>query len=173
MQLCHTLPVIASGFAAKIVDSARRLFNRRGFESVSVDSIMAQAGLTRGGFYSYFDSKSDLYAEVLGCFFTDPNWKNQWEGVEVNPALGGSRPANRTRLPTRSSTSTTSKIRVRCQPCHAMWRAATERVKSACETVFRAMVAVLGRDVRDGSVGKTPPWPSRLFASAEWWWRDR
>src|SRR5277367_6035272 len=67
-----------------IVESARRLFNRSGFESVSVDSIMAHAGLTRGGFYSYFESKSDLYAEVLGCFFTDPEWKSCWEGVEVD-----------------------------------------------------------------------------------------
>src|ERR1035438_2458110 len=70
----------------KIVESARRLFNRHGFESVSVDSVMADAGLTRGGFYTYFDSKSDLYAEVLGCFFTDPDWKNRWEGVEVDLA---------------------------------------------------------------------------------------
>src|ERR1700691_6598450 len=68
----------------KIVESARRLFNRHGFENVSVDSIMAQAGLTTGGFYSYFDSKSDLYSEVLGCFFTDPEWKNCWEGVHVD-----------------------------------------------------------------------------------------
>ena len=36
----------------RIVESARRLFNRHGFDGVSVDSIMAQAGLTRGGFYS-------------------------------------------------------------------------------------------------------------------------
>ncbi|HZZ39548.1 MAG TPA: helix-turn-helix domain-containing protein [Acidobacteriaceae bacterium] len=69
---------------ATIVDSARRLFNQHGFECVSVDQIMAGAGLTRGGFYSYFHSKSDLYAEVLGCFFTDPDWKNYWEGVEVD-----------------------------------------------------------------------------------------
>lgn len=68
----------------KIVSSARRLFNRHGFENVSVDLIMSGAGLTRGGFYSYFDSKSDLYAEVLGCFFTDPDWKNCWEGVDVD-----------------------------------------------------------------------------------------
>src|SRR6202142_486604 len=68
----------------KIVESARRLFNRGGFGSVTVDSIMAEAGLTRGGFYSYFDSKSDLYAEVLGCFFTDPNWKSRWDGIEVD-----------------------------------------------------------------------------------------
>jgi TetR/AcrR family transcriptional regulator, transcriptional repressor for nem operon len=68
----------------KIVVCARRLFNRHGFEAVSVDRIMSEAGLTRGGFYSYFESKSDLYTEALACFFTDPEWKNCWEGVEVD-----------------------------------------------------------------------------------------
>src|SRR6266403_6142824 len=76
----------------RIVESARRLFNRGGFESVSVDSIMAHAGLTRGGFYSYFDSKSDLYAEVLSCFFTDPNWKSRWKGVKVDLSSGDAGP---------------------------------------------------------------------------------
>jgi TetR/AcrR family transcriptional regulator, transcriptional repressor for nem operon len=69
---------------AEIIDSARMLFNRYGFDNVSIDQIMSGAGLTRGGFYSHFKSKSDLYAEVLGCFFTDPNWKNGWEGVEFD-----------------------------------------------------------------------------------------
>ena len=68
----------------KIIQSARRLFNRHGFENVSVKQIMSGAGLTHGGFYSYFRSKSDLYTEVLGCFFTDPNWKNCWQGVHVD-----------------------------------------------------------------------------------------
>jgi TetR/AcrR family transcriptional regulator, transcriptional repressor for nem operon len=68
----------------KIIQSARSLFNRHGFDAVSVDQIMSGAGLTRGGFYSYFQSKSDLYAEVLSCFFTDPKWKSRWEGVEVD-----------------------------------------------------------------------------------------
>jgi len=67
-----------------IIDSARKLFNRHGFESVSLQQIMAGVGLTHGGFYSYFKSKSDLYAEVLGCFFTDPEWKSCWEGVHVD-----------------------------------------------------------------------------------------
>jgi AcrR family transcriptional regulator len=67
-----------------IVQSARRLFNRHGFENVSLSQIMAGAGLTHGGFYSYFKSKSDLYAEVLGCFLTDPEWKSCWEGVHVD-----------------------------------------------------------------------------------------
>jgi TetR/AcrR family transcriptional regulator, transcriptional repressor for nem operon len=73
---------------AKIVQSARRLFNRHGFDNVSIGQIMAGAGLTHGGFYSYFGSKSDLYIEVLGCFFTDPNWKNCWEGV-IGSVVGG------------------------------------------------------------------------------------
>jgi TetR/AcrR family transcriptional regulator, transcriptional repressor for nem operon len=68
----------------KIIESARRLFNRHGFDNVSLHHIMAGAGLTHGGFYSYFKSKSDLYAEVLGCFFTDPQWKSCWEGVHVD-----------------------------------------------------------------------------------------
>lgn len=70
----------------KIVDSARRLFNRRGFDNVSIAKIMAGAGLTHGVFYSYFTSKGDLYAEVMRCFFTDPNWKHRWDGVEIDPS---------------------------------------------------------------------------------------
>jgi TetR/AcrR family transcriptional regulator, transcriptional repressor for nem operon len=69
---------------SRIIDGARRLFNQHGFESVSIGQIMAGAGLTHGGFYSYFESKSDLYAEVMNCFFTDPEWKNCWEGVHVD-----------------------------------------------------------------------------------------
>jgi TetR/AcrR family transcriptional repressor of nem operon len=68
----------------KIVRSARRLFNELGFDNVSINQIMAGAGLTRGAFYSYFESKSDLYAEVLSCFFTDPDWSDSWKGVHVD-----------------------------------------------------------------------------------------
>src|SRR5882762_918576 len=70
----------------KIVQSARKLFNRYGFDQVSINQIMADAHLTRGAFYNYFDSKSDLYARVLACFFTDPNWESNWEGVDVDLA---------------------------------------------------------------------------------------
>lgn len=49
----------------KILDSASRLFNRRGFGAVSIDDVMAEAGLTRGSFYTYFSSKADLYAQSV------------------------------------------------------------------------------------------------------------
>ena len=69
---------------AKIVLSARRLFNRFGFDGVSIQQIMADAGLTHGGFYKHFASKSDLYAEVMARFFTDPGRNNNREGVRVD-----------------------------------------------------------------------------------------
>ena len=73
---------------ARIVRSAQRLFNRHGFEGVSIDDIMNSAELTRGGFYRHFSSKSDLYAEAMDCFFTNPACGNRWEGVEVDPSRG-------------------------------------------------------------------------------------
>lgn len=53
---------------ARIVDCAHRLFNHRGFAAVSIDDIMAEAGLTRGGFYNHFNAKEDLYAETLMAY---------------------------------------------------------------------------------------------------------
>jgi len=66
----------------RIVESARKLFNRHGFDGVSIGAIMEAAGLTHGGFYRHFDSKSDLYAEALDCFFTNPDWACGWDGME-------------------------------------------------------------------------------------------
>jgi TetR/AcrR family transcriptional regulator, transcriptional repressor for nem operon len=56
------------GTREKIVESARRLFNRKGFSEVSIDEVMENAGLTRGGFYRHFRDKDDLYAEAVRRF---------------------------------------------------------------------------------------------------------
>lgn len=53
---------------ARIVESARVLFNRKGFDQVSIDDVMNQAGLTRGGFYNHFPNKEGLYAEAVRSF---------------------------------------------------------------------------------------------------------
>ena len=129
---------------AKIVQSARRLFNRRGFDNVSIGQIMAGAGLTHGGFYSYFQSKSDLYAEVLGCFFTDPEWKSCWEGVEVDLSSSNVGPQVVRRLLVSAAFRGRGKFL-------SDGRAATDvsrcdqNAKRAFETVFHAMVSVLER----------------------------
>jgi len=68
----------------KIVRSARRLFNRRGFDTVSIDDVMADAGLTRGSFYSYFESKGDLYAEAVTQILNEKQLLSS-DGVSINP----------------------------------------------------------------------------------------
>ncbi|WP_417593748.1 TetR/AcrR family transcriptional regulator [Parasphingorhabdus sp.] len=52
----------------KIVEAARILFNRHGFENVTIDQIMDAAGLTRGGFYNHFKNKQALYGEAVASF---------------------------------------------------------------------------------------------------------
>jgi TetR/AcrR family transcriptional repressor of nem operon len=128
----------------KIVHSARRLFNRHGFENVSVAQIMAGAGLTHGGFYGYFKSKSDLYTEVLGCFFTDANWKSCWEGVEVDLVSRDVGPqVVRAYLSKQHFEDVENSCPLAALPSDVSRSGAS--VKRAFETVFRAMVSVLER----------------------------
>jgi TetR/AcrR family transcriptional regulator, transcriptional repressor for nem operon len=50
----------------RILASAGRLFAAKGFAAASIDDIMRDCGLTRGGFYAHFSSKSQLYSEAMG-----------------------------------------------------------------------------------------------------------
>jgi TetR/AcrR family transcriptional regulator, transcriptional repressor for nem operon len=72
----------------RIVNSARRLFNRRGFSEVTIDEIMQHAGLTRGGFYRHFATKGQLYADAVRQFFcmTAPE---RWQKKHVDPCAKG------------------------------------------------------------------------------------
>ncbi|MGC2706397.1 MAG: TetR/AcrR family transcriptional regulator, partial [Candidatus Acidiferrales bacterium] len=129
---------------AKIVQSARRLFNRHGFDNVSIGHIMAGAGLTHGGFYSYFQSKSDLYAEVLGCFFTDPEWKSCWEGVEVDLSSSNVGPqVVRAYLSQQHFEDVENSCPMVALPTDVA--RCDQKAKRAFETVFHAMVSVLER----------------------------
>jgi TetR/AcrR family transcriptional regulator, transcriptional repressor for nem operon len=130
----------------RIVDSARRLFNRFGFENVSIAQIMAGAELTHGGFYSYFKTKSDLYAEVLNCFFTDPEWKNCWEGVHVDLSSTdvGAQVVN-AYLSREHYEDLENSCPMVALPTDVARSGITAR--RAFETVFRAMVDVLERSL--------------------------
>jgi len=132
-----------------IVHSARKLFNRHGFDGVSLKQIMAGAGLTHGGFYSYFESKSDLYVEVLGCFFTDPEWKSCWEGVEVDLSSGDVGPqVVRAYLSRQHFEDVENSCPMTALPTDVARSSVS--TKRAFETVFRAMVSVLERSMAVG-----------------------
>ena len=51
---------------ARIVEIASRRFRAEGIEAVGVASLMADAGLTHGGFYSHFKTKDALVAAAVG-----------------------------------------------------------------------------------------------------------
>jgi AcrR family transcriptional regulator len=130
----------------KIIQSARRLFNRHGFDNVSLNQIMSGAGLTRGGFYSYFQSKSDLYTEVLGCFFTDPEWKSCWDGVEVDLASTDVGPqVVRAYLSRQHFEDVENSCPMVALPTDVT--RSGKSAKRAFETVFSGMVSVLERSL--------------------------
>lgn len=45
---------------AELLDCAQRLFFSRGYDNTTVNDIINEAGLSKGAFYHYFDSKSAL-----------------------------------------------------------------------------------------------------------------
>ena len=50
---------------ARLLESAEKIFARDGFEAAKLEEIAAGAGYTRGAFYATFDSKEDLFIELL------------------------------------------------------------------------------------------------------------
>src|SRR5262245_50270947 len=73
----------------KILESARRLFNRNGYSGVSIEQIMSDAGLTHGGFYRHFSGKDELYAAAVRQFLckkTPAAWQKRREPTLVTKA---------------------------------------------------------------------------------------
>jgi TetR/AcrR family transcriptional repressor of nem operon len=54
-----------------VVEAASRLFREHGIDGVSVPAVMAEAGLTHGGFYGHFRSKEALAAEACAKAFEE------------------------------------------------------------------------------------------------------
>ena len=53
------------GVKTKILLSAQSLFYTKGYEKTSVENIISEAGVSKGGFYHYFKSKEKLLDELL------------------------------------------------------------------------------------------------------------
>jgi AcrR family transcriptional regulator len=132
---------------ATIIRVARRLFNRFGFDGVSVGRIMAEAGLTHGGFYRHFRSKSDLYAEALRCFFTDPGWASKWEGIDIDRTAADIGPQIvRAYLSRQHFEDVENSCPMVALPGDVA--RSGESAKRAYEAVFKAMVELLRRGSR-------------------------
>jgi AcrR family transcriptional regulator len=82
----------------KIVQSARRLFNRHGFNGVSLQQIMAGAGLTHGGFYSYFGQQKRSLCRGPGLLLHRSRMEELLGRCRRRPVLQRGRPASCARL---------------------------------------------------------------------------
>jgi AcrR family transcriptional regulator len=49
----------------RILDSALRLFARKGFDATALEEVARSARLAKGTLYLYFEDKQDLYAQVV------------------------------------------------------------------------------------------------------------
>ncbi len=130
----------------RIVRGARTLFNRRGFDAVSIDELMASAGLTRGAFYSYFGSKSELYAEAVALSLADTPW-SQWDGISVDfSAADAARQVLRAYLSRQHFEDVDASCPTVALPSDVA--RSDRRVRKAFEDVFKAMVDLFDESLR-------------------------
>lgn len=50
---------------ARIVDVAGELFYKNGYTKTSVNDIIKVVGISKGNFYNYFDSKEDVFFQIV------------------------------------------------------------------------------------------------------------
>lgn len=124
----------------RIVECARVLFNRHGFNEVSIDSVMAEAGLTRGGFYNHFKTKDELYTEAVASFL-EGRGKTWRDDAGVDPVNGGTQSVQ-AMIESYLSAEHLDDLDGQCPmialPSDAA--RATPNVRSAYEGLLRAMV---------------------------------
>lgn len=68
----------------KILKVALGLFVRKGFHGTSINDIMLKVGLTKGAFYSHFESKGDLFLRLIDEFRARLFGKLEGSEVEGN-----------------------------------------------------------------------------------------
>lgn len=66
----------------RIIATAWRLFDEKGYESTTVDQIIEECGISKGGFYHYFRAKDDLLEEL--ALMLD----REYERIELPEGLG-------------------------------------------------------------------------------------
>jgi AcrR family transcriptional regulator len=68
---------------AAVLAAARRIFADKGYHATSIDDIIEAAGIARGTFYLYFESKRAIFDELLDELFT--TLQSTVRRIEVGP----------------------------------------------------------------------------------------
>ncbi|MFW5924853.1 MAG: TetR/AcrR family transcriptional regulator [Myxococcota bacterium] len=67
----------------EILDAALRAFARCGYHQTRISDVIAEAGIARGTFYLYFESKSAIFLELLDRLLV--RMRESVQGVDVAP----------------------------------------------------------------------------------------
>lgn len=60
---------------SSLIESAYRVFARKEMDAVTVDDIIAEAGVARGTFYNYFQTREDVLRAVAASLSDEMNQK--------------------------------------------------------------------------------------------------
>ncbi|MBS0253065.1 MAG: TetR/AcrR family transcriptional regulator [Proteobacteria bacterium] len=118
-----------------VLNAASKLFLEYGIDGVSVPAVMAEAGLTHGGFYGHFDSKEALVAEACERAFKER--RSIYDGIEQRN--GADKKAARTEFIKRYTTKAhRDAIGLGCPAAAMCGDMARENPKGQIRTAFAA-----------------------------------
>jgi AcrR family transcriptional regulator len=113
---------------------------------------MADAGLTRGSFYSYFESKGDLYAEAVTHVLNEKQLLSS-DGVSIDPrAVDNAAQFIRDYLSLEHFEDIDGSCPLIAFPSEFLRR--ERRVQQAFETVLKAMIDVFEQAFRNGAAAR-------------------
>jgi TetR/AcrR family transcriptional repressor of nem operon len=84
----------------RILTAAQSLIEQRGYSALGVAEICKAAGVPKGSFYYFFDSKEELALAVL-----DEHWAGQYAGWNRILPRPSSVPVSRAAAPSRAACS--------------------------------------------------------------------
>jgi TetR/AcrR family transcriptional repressor of nem operon len=122
-----------------ITEASARLLRERGIRAVSVSDLMAEVGLTHGGFYGHFASKDALVAE--GCRAAFERSIERWRDRVASPLDPAA--ARRALLEAYLSTRARERPGDACPAAALAGDVARERLAAPVRAVFIAGVEAL------------------------------
>ena len=149
----------------RILESARRLFNSKGFAQVSIGEVMENAGLTHGGFYRHFKDKDELYAEAVRWFLCEEAPK-PWRRPRRN-----AHKLRAERIVDAYFSLDHFDDRESCCPLIALpsdTARSGEGVKAAYQDVLQKLLALFQADLGGARPRASAPWRWRPCASVGW-----
>jgi TetR/AcrR family transcriptional repressor of mexJK operon len=152
---------------AAILDAARTMFIRHGYEGVSMDQIAAQAGVSKLTVYSHFGDKENLFSSAVASYCEQQLPHSLFAGSAGTPLRERLLKIARAFHALVSSPEAIAAHRMLCTPqlagsplAHAFWDAGPRRVQDELASLLHRRIAA-GELV----IGNADPGQVRLAAS--------